>query len=125
MVESRLMRLIENILQVWQRDLEKMITAREFRTDLYNRLHVFPIRYHPLRDRREDLLQLVSYFVQKFAKQMQKKIGSISPAAMRRLKAWRWPGNIRELENFLKHAIIVTRGKSLDCHSENSGKRVW
>jgi len=97
------------------RDLEKMIADREFRSDLYYRLHVFPIRIPPLRERKEDIPQLVSYFVQKFAKQMQKKIDSISPAVMRGLTAWEWPGNIRELENFVERAVIVTRGKSLDA----------
>lgn len=97
------------------RDLEKMIADREFRSDLYYRLHVFPIRIPPLRERKEDIPQLVSYFVQKVAKQMQKKIDSISPAIMRGLTAWEWPGNIRELENFIERAVIVTRGKSLDA----------
>jgi formate hydrogenlyase transcriptional activator len=97
------------------RDLEKMIAAREFRSDLYYRLHVFPIRIPPLRERKEDIPQLVSYFVQKFAKQMQKKIEVISPAVMKGLTAWEWPGNIRELENFIERAVIVTRGRSLEA----------
>ena len=97
------------------RDLEKMIAAREFRSDLYYRLRVFPIRIPPLRERKEDIPQLVSYFVQKFAKQMQKKIATISPAVMRGLAAWDWPGNIRELENFIERAVILTRGKSLEA----------
>jgi formate hydrogenlyase transcriptional activator len=97
------------------RDLETMISAREFRSDLYYRLHVFPIRIPPLRKRKEDIPQLVSYFVQKFAKQMQKKIETISPAVMRGLTAWDWPGNIRELENFIERAVIVTRGRSLEA----------
>jgi formate hydrogenlyase transcriptional activator len=97
------------------RDLEKMIADREFRSDLYYRLHVFPIRIPPLRERKEDIPQLVSYFVQKFAKQMQKKIEAISPAVMKGLTAWEWPGNIRELENFIERAVIVTRGRSLDA----------
>jgi formate hydrogenlyase transcriptional activator len=97
------------------RDLEKMIADREFRSDLYYRLHVFPIRIPPLRDRKEDIPQLVSYFVQKFAKQMQKKIEAISPAVMRGLTAWDWPGNIRELENFIERAVILTRSKSLEA----------
>jgi formate hydrogenlyase transcriptional activator len=96
------------------RDLEKMIADREFRSDLYYRLHVFPIRIPPLRERKEDIPQLVSYFVQRFAKQMQKKIETISPAVMKGLMAWEWPGNIRELENFVERAVIVTRGRSLD-----------
>jgi len=97
------------------RDLEKMIADREFRSDLYYRLHVFPIRIPPLRERKGDIPQLVSYFVQRFAKQMQKKIDSISPVIMRGLTAWEWPGNIRELENFVERAVIVTRGRSLDA----------
>jgi formate hydrogenlyase transcriptional activator len=97
------------------RDLEKMIADREFRSDLYYRLHVFPIRIPPLRERKEDIPQLVSYFVQKFAKQMQKKIEAISPAVMKGLTAWEWPGNIRELENFIERAVIVTRGRSLEA----------
>jgi formate hydrogenlyase transcriptional activator len=97
------------------RDLEKMIADREFRSDLYYRLHVFPIRIPPLRERKEDIPQLVSYFVQKFAKQMQKKIEAISPAVMKGLTAWDWPGNIRELENFIERAVILTRGRSLEA----------
>src|SRR5467141_2276859 len=97
------------------RDLEQMIAAREFRRDLYYRLHVFPIRIPPLQERKEDIPHLVSYFVQKFAKQMQKKIEAISPAVMKGLTAWDWPGNIRELENFIERAVIVTRGKSLEA----------
>jgi formate hydrogenlyase transcriptional activator len=103
------------LIAATNRDLERMVAAREFRSDLYYRLHVFPIRIPPLRERKEDIPQLVSYFVQKFAKQMQKKIDSISPAVMRGLTAWDWPGNIRELENFIERAVIVTRGKSLDA----------
>jgi formate hydrogenlyase transcriptional activator len=103
------------LVSATNRDLEQMIAAREFRSDLYYRLHVFPIRIPPLRERKEDIPQLVSYFVQKFAKQMQKKIEGISPAVMKGLTAWDWPGNIRELENFIERAVIVTRGKSLEA----------
>src|SRR6266576_2874638 len=83
------------------RDLEKMIVAREFRSDLYYRLNVFPIRIPPLREQKQDIPLLVSYFVQKFAKQMQKKVDSIPATVMKALTAWEWPGNIRELENFV------------------------
>ena len=95
------------------RDLEKMIEAREFRSDLYYRLNVFPIRIPRLRERKPDIPLLVSYFVQKFAKQMQKKIESIPTAVMKALTAWEWPGNVRELENFVERAVILTRGSSL------------
>jgi formate hydrogenlyase transcriptional activator len=103
------------LIAATNRDLERMIADREFRSDLYYRLHVFPIRIPPLRERKEDIPQLVSYFVQKVAKQMQKKIDSISPVVMKGLTAWDWPGNIRELENFVERAVIVTRGRSLDA----------
>ena len=97
------------------RDLEKMIASREFRSDLFYRLNVFPIRIPPLRERREDIPLLVGFFVQKFAKRMQKKIDSVPMAVMKGLTAWEWPGNIRELENFIERAVILMRGKSLQA----------
>jgi formate hydrogenlyase transcriptional activator len=97
------------------RDLEKMIADREFRSDLYYRLNVFPIRIPPLRERREDIPLLVGYFVQKCAKQMQKHIDVIPASVMKGLMAYDWPGNIRELENFVERAVILTRGKSLEA----------
>jgi formate hydrogenlyase transcriptional activator len=97
------------------RDLEKMVADKEFRTDLYYRLNVFPIRIPPLRDRKEDIPLLVSHFVQKFAKEMQKPIEAIPTAVMKGLKSWDWPGNIRELENFIERAVLLTRGKSLEA----------
>ena len=95
------------------RDLENMVANKEFRNDLYYRLNVFPIRIPPLRDRKEDIPLLVSYFVQKFAKQMQKSIEAVPAAVMKGLTAWDWPGNIRELENFIERAVLLTKGKSL------------
>jgi formate hydrogenlyase transcriptional activator len=97
------------------RDLEEMIAAREFRSDLYYRLNVFPIRMPPLRERKQDIPLLVSYFVQKFAKQMQKKIENIPSAVMKALTAWEWPGNVRELANFIERGVILTRGRSLSA----------
>src|ERR1700722_5927894 len=108
-------RVNTRLIAATNRDLEKMIASREFRSDLFYRLNVFPIRIPPLRDRREDIPLLVSYFVQKFAKRMQKNIETISAATMKGLTAWGWPGNIRELENFIERAVILTRGKSLEA----------
>jgi len=102
------------VIAATNRDLERMVSDREFRNDLYYRLNVFPIRIPPLRERKEDIPLLVSYFVQKFAKPMQKQIETIPPAVMKGLIAWEWPGNIRELETFVERAVILTRGKSLD-----------
>jgi len=97
------------------RDLEKMIANKEFHSDLFYRLNVFPIRIPPLRDRKEDIPLLVSYFVQKFAKEMQKRIEAVPAAVMKGLTTWDWPGNIRELENFIERAVLLTRGKSLEA----------
>jgi len=95
------------------RDLEAMVADREFRSDLYYRLNVFPIRIPPLRDRKEDIPLLTRYFVQKFAQQMQKRIETIPSAVMTALTDWDWPGNIRELANFIERAVILTRGAVL------------
>jgi len=95
------------------RDLEKMIETREFRSDLYYRLNVFPIRIPPLRERPEDIPLLVRYFAQKYGRRMEKQIESIPAAAMKKLTAWHWPGNIRELENFIERSVILTRGPAL------------
>ncbi len=103
------------IVAATNRNLEQMVADREFRNDLYYRLNVFPIRIPPLRDRREDIPLLVGYFVQKCAKQMQKRIEAVPVSVMKGLTAWDWPGNIRELENFVERAVILTRGKSLEA----------
>jgi formate hydrogenlyase transcriptional activator len=102
------------LIAATNRNLEKMVAEREFRSDLFYRLNVFPIRIPPLRERKEDVPLLVSFFVQKFAKQMQKQIESVPSAVMKGLTGWEWPGNIRELENFIERAVILTRGKALE-----------
>lgn len=95
------------------RDLDKMIESREFRSDLYYRLNVFPIRIPPLRERPEDIPLLVRYFAQKYGRRMEKKIESIPTAAMKKISSWHWPGNIRELENFIERSVILTQGSAL------------
>jgi formate hydrogenlyase transcriptional activator len=97
------------------RDLEKMIEDREFRSDLYYRLNVFPIRIPPLRERPEDIPLLVRYFTQKYGRRMEKQIESIPAAAMKKLSSWHWPGNIRELENFIERSVILTHGAALQA----------
>ena len=95
------------------RDLDRMIETREFRSDLYYRLNVFPIRIPPLRERPEDIPLLVRYFAQKYGRRMEKQIESIPAATMRALASWHWPGNIRELENFIERSVILTHGSAL------------
>ena len=101
------------LIAATNRDLGKMIANREFRSDLYYRLNVFPIRIPPLRERREDIPLLARYFAQKFAQQMQKRIETIPTVHMKALSDWDWPGNVRELANFIERAVILTRGNSL------------
>ena len=96
------------------RDLQKMVDEKQFRSDLYYRLNVIPIRIPPLRERPEDIPLLVRYFAQKFARRMQKKIESISAASMRKLARWQWPGNVRELENLVERAVVLSRGEKLE-----------
>src|SRR6266478_6350249 len=96
------------------RDLDRMIEDRQFRSDLYYRLNVFPIRVPPLRERAEDIPLLVRYFSQKYARRMEKRIDSIPAATMRKLTRWHWPGNIRELQNLVERAVILTRSSTLE-----------
>jgi transcriptional regulator with GAF, ATPase, and Fis domain len=95
------------------RDLAKMVANKEFRADLYYRLKVFPIQAPPLRERINDIPILVRHFVSLHSRRMGKNIETISDATMDALKRWKWPGNIRELENFLERAVILTRGSVL------------
>ncbi len=101
------------LIAATNRDLERMVEERQFRNDLYYRINVFPIRIPPLRERPDDIPLLVHYFTQKYARRMEKQIDSIPAAAMMKLKQWHWPGNIRELENFVERAVILTRGSVL------------
>ena len=101
------------LIAATNRDLERMVENREFRSDLYYRLNVFPIRIPPLRDRPEDIPLLVRYFAQKYGRRMEKQIESIPAATLKKLSAWHWPGNIRELENFIERSVILTRGPAL------------
>jgi transcriptional regulator with GAF, ATPase, and Fis domain len=90
-----------------------MMEEKQFRSDLYYRLNVFPIRVPPLRERPEDIPLLVRYFSQKYARRMQKRIESIPAAAMRKLARWHWPGNVRELQNLVERAVILTKSSTL------------
>jgi formate hydrogenlyase transcriptional activator len=110
---TRTQRVDVRLVAATNRDLEKMIENREFRSDLYYRLNVFPIRIPPLRERPEDIPLLVRYFTQKYARRMEKQIESIPAGVMKKLSSWHWPGNIRELENFIERSVILTHGPAL------------
>ncbi|MGB7598950.1 MAG: PAS domain S-box protein [Candidatus Sulfotelmatobacter sp.] len=101
------------LIAATNRDLLESVNRREFRTDLYYRLNVFPLRTPPLRERREDIPLLIEHFVRKYASRMNKSILSIPAKTMETLMQWGWPGNIRELENFVERSVILTPGSVL------------
>jgi len=101
------------LIAATNRDLVESVHKNEFRSDLFYRLNVFPIRVPPLRDRREDIPLLVEHFVQKCSRRMKKSITSIPRKTMDRLIGWDWPGNVRELENFIERSVILTQGSVL------------
>jgi len=101
------------LIAATHRDLQTMIRNNQFREDLFYRLNVFPVEIPPLRDRREDIPLLVNFFVSRLSRKMQKHIQSIPKEAMEALTNAPWPGNIRELENFIERAVILTPGSEL------------
>jgi formate hydrogenlyase transcriptional activator len=111
---TRTIRVNIRLVAATNRDLVQMVAERQFRSDLFYRLNVFPIQIPPLRQRREDIPVLVRYFAQKYGRQMNKPIDSISAETMAALTAYRWPGNIRELENLIERAVILSRGPALE-----------
>ena len=96
------------IITATNRDLETAVKNGSFRQDLYYRINVFPIWLPPLRERRDDILLLANYFVQKYAKQMDKQIHRISTPAINMMIAYHWPGNVRELENCIEYAVLLS-----------------
>jgi PAS domain S-box-containing protein len=101
------------LIAATNRDLGQMVAEQRFRNDLYYRLNVFPIVLPSLRERPEDIPTLARYFVQKYAPRMNKRIQTIPAETMEALLRWRWPGNIRELENFIERAVILSQGPVL------------
>jgi formate hydrogenlyase transcriptional activator len=110
----RTIRVNIRLIAATNRDLAKSVAAREFRSDLYYRLHVFPVHMPPLRERAKDIELLVRYFVQRFSRRMNKQIETIRTETMNALTSWEWPGNVRELENFIERSVILSEGTVLN-----------
>jgi formate hydrogenlyase transcriptional activator len=128
---TRSIKVNVRLIAASNRDLAKMVEEKQFRADLYYRLKVFPIESPPLRERISDIPVLVRHFVSLHSRRMGKIIETIPEAAMEALKRWKWPGNIRELENFLERAVILTRGSALyipvaelEIEAENTGPSI-
>ena len=101
------------VIAATHRNLKQMVEAGTFRSDLYYRIHVFPLTVPPLRDRREDIPFIVRHFVGKYSQRMNRHIETISSHTMEALKDYAWPGNVRELQNFIERAVILSPGTSL------------
>jgi formate hydrogenlyase transcriptional activator len=110
----RTIRVNIRLIAATNRDLVKSVALREFRSDLYYRLHVFPVHMPPLRERANDVELLVRYFVQRFSRRMNKQIETIPTQTMNALTRWEWPGNVRELENFIERSVILSEGTVLN-----------
>ncbi|HVH88735.1 MAG TPA: sigma 54-interacting transcriptional regulator [Terriglobales bacterium] len=111
---TKTIRVDVRLIAATHRDLAKMIENNQFREDLFYRLNVFPIEIPPLRERSEDIPLLVHYFVSRLSRRMQKRIRSVPKSAMEALVNAYWPGNIRELENFVERCVILTQGDELN-----------
>jgi formate hydrogenlyase transcriptional activator len=110
---NRTIRVNVRLIAATNRDLRKRIAEHEFRSDLFYRLNVFPIVLPPLRERGEDLLQLVRFLVQKLSRGMNKKIETIPTETIKALQNWHWPGNVRELENIIERSVLLSDGRTL------------
>jgi len=110
---SRTLHADVRVIAATNQDLWQMVEQKTFRADLYYRLSVFPIRLPSLRERKEDIPLLVRHFVQKYSRQMGKLIDEIPDRVMEILRSHHWPGNIRELQNFIERSVIMTRGNVL------------
>ena len=102
------------IIAATNRDLEEVVRSGRFRADLFYRLNVFPIRAPALRERRSDIPQLVTFFVSRFAKKFGKRVEAVSKETMDRLLTYPWPGNIRELQNIIERAVVLSTGPILE-----------
>ncbi len=112
--DTRTKKVDVRLVAATNRNLQEMVAENQFRSDLYYRLNVFPIRIPPLRERPEDIPLLVRHFTQKYARRLERLIDTIPARAMNRLKEWHWPGNVRELENFIERAVILSPGNTLN-----------
>jgi formate hydrogenlyase transcriptional activator len=111
---GKTIRVDVRVIAATNADLAQMVAEKRFRSDLYYRLNVFPIVLPALRERAQDISLLVHFFAQRFAQQMKKPIKTIPPEALTQLSAYNWPGNIRELQNLIERAVILSRGTVLE-----------
>ncbi|MGH9503378.1 MAG: sigma 54-interacting transcriptional regulator [Terriglobales bacterium] len=112
---TRTIKVDIRMIAATNRDLARVVAEKEFRSDLYYRLNVFPIKMPSLSERKADIPALVRHFVQKFSRKMNKQIDSIPSTTMNALVNWEWPGNVRELENLMERSVILSQGSVLNA----------
>jgi formate hydrogenlyase transcriptional activator len=110
---TRTLRADVRVIAATNQNLSRMVEEKGFRADLYYRLSVFPISLPPLRERKDDIPSLAEYFVRRFSHQMGKSIDQVPDSVMEILASYHWPGNIRELQNFIERSVLVTQGPIL------------
>ena len=111
---NQTVRVDVRVIAATNRDLEEAVRAGQFRADLFYRLNVFPLRVPPLRERASDIPLLATFFLARFAKKFERRVDTISPETMDRLVSYPWPGNIRELQNVIERAAVLSRGPALE-----------
>jgi formate hydrogenlyase transcriptional activator len=112
---TKTIRVDVRVIAATNRDLIRAVEEKEFRGDLFYRLHVFPLHLPALRDRREDIPLLIQHFVEKCSVRLHKQIDFVPDEAIDAMVRWRWPGNIRELENFIERSVILSEGSRLNA----------
>ena len=115
---NRSVRVDVRIIAATNRNLQESINSGRFRSDLYYRLNVFPLEVPPLRERRSDILQLAKFFLARYSRRVGKRMEGISAAASERLNSYSWPGNIRELQNVIERALILSHGPILELEPD-------
>ena len=118
MGSNRTIKVNVRIIAATNRNLEQAVQSGAFRSDLYYRLNVIPLRVPALRERRSDIPQIVMAFLQQSAKRMGKPVPSVSPETMRSLVEYSWPGNIRELQNVIERAVVLSKGPILELGAD-------
>src|SRR5437867_3105146 len=111
---NQTVRVDVRVIAATNRDLEEAVRAGRFRADLFYRLNVFPLRVPPLRERASDIPQLAMFFLSRFAKRFGRQVDTIASETMDRLVSYPWPGNIRELQNVIERAVVLSRGPALE-----------
>ncbi|HVH06587.1 MAG TPA: sigma 54-interacting transcriptional regulator, partial [Myxococcota bacterium] len=115
---SQTVKVDVRVIAATHRDLPRAVAEGKFRADLFYRLNVFPIHVPPLRERREDIVLLAHYFIDKYAARSGRRIEAIAPESLRRVTEYAWPGNVRELENVIERAVILANGPTLDLEAD-------